>query len=157
MVKNKRFRVRPFQPGDFKELAAIWKACDMALDETDTARAISGNLRRRRTAWRLFVAEANRVAVEGKRCLAGGALVTYDGHRAYVYHLAVHPDFRDAGLGRVLLEVCEKQARAWGARHLRLTSRTDASRAQARRMYEAAGWKMRKELWVYSKDFLKPF
>jgi len=151
MVK-KGFRVRQYRTSDFGSLKAIWEACDMQLDETDSAQALAKNLRRFRNGFRVLVIEASRSARGKVRCLAGGAVITFDGHRAYVYHLVVHPDFRDAGLGRVLLETCERQALAWGARHLRLTSRTDASRANARRMYEAAGWRARKELWVYSRD-----
>jgi len=149
---KKGFRVRQYRSGDFEALKSIWDACDMQLDETDSAQAIARNLRRFRSGFRIFVIEATRAACGKGRCLAGGAIITFDGHRAYVYHLVVHPDFRDAGLGRVLLEICQRQATRWGARHLRLTSRTDASRANARRMYEAAGWKARKELWVYSRD-----
>ena len=149
---KKGFRVRRYRSGDFEAMKAIWKACDMQLDETDTAQTLGGTLRRFRNSFRVFVIEAARAVCGKTHCLAGGAIMTFDGHRAYVYHLVVHPDFRDAGLGRVLLETCERQALAWGARHLRLTSRTDASRADARRMYEAAGWEARKELWVYSKD-----
>lgn len=152
---KKGFDLRQYRRGDFEALKAIWEACDMQLDETDTAQALARTLRRFKNSFRIFVIEATRAAPlnpESRIPLAGGVVVTFDGHRAYVYHLVVHPVFRDAGLGRVLLEACERQARRWGARHLRLTSRTDASRADARRMYEAAGWRARKELWVYSKD-----
>ncbi|MGD0088441.1 MAG: GNAT family N-acetyltransferase [Planctomycetota bacterium] len=150
-MKKKGFKIRQYRNGDFAALAAVWKACDMDLDESDTAQAIARNQRRRR-GWRVFVVEPPGATGAGELRLAGGAIITFDGHRAYVYHLVVHPAFRDAGLGRLLLERCERQALAWGARHLRLTSRTDASRSAARRMYAAAGWRARKELWVYSKD-----
>ena len=52
-----------------------------------------------------------------------------------MYHLAVDPEFRMAGVGRVLLETCEQQAKLWGARHMRLTSLIDDCRIAARRTF----------------------
>jgi N-acetylglutamate synthase len=150
--RRRGFRVRVYRPEDYEALHAIWKACEIALDETDTAEAIARNLRRRKNGFRIFVVEATGAAPAGVPPLAGGAVVTFDGHRAYVYHVAVNPQFRAGGLGRLLLETCEWQAERWGAKHLRLTSRRDTVRNAARRMYNAAGWSMVKELWVYAKD-----
>jgi ribosomal protein S18 acetylase RimI-like enzyme len=149
--------VRRYRNEDFPQLNAVWNACHIELDETDTAEAVAANLEQRANTYRIFVAAAQLVntATEepaGPARLVGGALITFDGHRSYIYHLAVDPSFRDAGVGRVLLETCQRQAQLWGARHMRLTSLNDGSRADAQRMYMAAGWRRRKELWVFSKD-----
>lgn len=149
-------RIRLYKPDDFRQLAACWKAGDIALDETDTAEAIEDNLKFRRDSYRLFVAEARMIDQSinqplDKPRIAGGVLLTFDGHRAYVYHLAVHPDFRGARVGKLLLETCEQQAKVWGARRLRLSARTDASRSVARKMYEKAGWRADKSVWIYGK------
>ena len=148
-------RIRLYVPQDFKALNAIWKAGDMALDDTDTAEAMAENLQRFKNSYRVFVAEAQMVqgrnGAVGRRRLAGGVVTAFDGHRASVYHLAVHPEFRGVGLGRALLDTCERQAKIWGARHLRLTARTDASRAAARRMYAKAGWEVDSTICVYRK------
>ena len=87
----------------------------------------------------------------GKPRLAGGVITTFDGHRAYVYHFAVHRDFRGMGLGRALLETCERQAKFWEARHLRLTARVDGSRAAARKLYQALGWVRDNSICTYGK------
>ena len=42
---------------------------------------------------------------EGK--LLGTAMVGHDGHRGWVYYLAVRPDYQGTGLGRRLMEACE--------------------------------------------------
>lgn len=149
--------VRRYRNEDFAQLHAVWKACHIELDETDTAEAVAANLEQRPNTYRLFVAAAQLVNTStetavGPARLVGGALITFDGHRSYIYHLAVDPSFRDAGVGRVLLETCQRQAQLWGARHMRLTSLNDGSRADAQRMYVAAGWRRRKELWVFSED-----
>ncbi len=40
--------------------------------------------------------------------LTGTAMVGHDGHRGWVYYLAVQPDRRRAGLGRDLMNACER-------------------------------------------------
>jgi GNAT superfamily N-acetyltransferase len=148
--------LRRFVESDYKGLLGVWKSGEIALDDTDTLKAITKNLKDRPNAYRIFVAEAQMVdsqtqKKEGKSRIAGGAIVTFDGHRMYVYHLAVHVDFRSVGLGAALLEMCEMQAKNWGAKHLRLTSRTDASRKPARAMYESRGWDADKTICIYRK------
>jgi GNAT superfamily N-acetyltransferase len=151
------FVIRPYRAADFKDLLALWKAGDISLDESDTARAYAENFKKRKDGWQIFVAEArwlNPVTRRpaGKARVAGGVILTFDGHRSYVYHFVVHADFRGLGLGRALLETCEQQAELWGARHLRLTARTDAARAVAHQLYESAGWNADRSLWVFKKD-----
>ena len=148
--------LRQYQPSDFKELKAIWKAGDIKLDDTDGAKAIAENLKRFKNSYRIFIAEAQMVDAKknkpvGQSRIAGGVVATFDGHRVYVYHLAVHPDFRNVGLGRELLKTCEAQAKHWGARHLRLSARKDPSRAAARKMYENAGWQADESISIYRK------
>ena len=153
-------RIRQYQPADYKALIGVWKAADIDLDDTDSLKAIEHNLKRNKNGYRIFVAEAQMVDARtntpnGKPRLAGGVITTYDGRRAYIYHLAVHPDFRSVGLGQALLETCEHQAQLWEAKYLRLTARTNASRAAARKMYEESGWKADQSIWVYHKT-LRP-
>ncbi len=149
--------IRPYKHEDYRELKAVWKAGEIISDETDSAKALKENLEKRTGGFQIFVAEV--VAIEtktgkptGAAQLAGGVIVTYDGRRAYIYHFAVHPEFRGVGLGTALLETCEHQAKMWGAKHLRLMSRTDAAREGARRLYEKHGWKAEPGLCQYKKE-----
>jgi ribosomal protein S18 acetylase RimI-like enzyme len=149
--------IRPYKPEDYRELKAVWKLGDIVLDETDSARVLKTNLETRRGSFQVFVAEIAAVDPQtgkpaGIKRLAGGVTITFDGHRAYIYHFAVHPDFRGVGLGTALLETCEHQAQLWGAKHLRLMSRVDAGRAGARKLYEKHGWKCEVGLCQFKKD-----
>jgi ribosomal protein S18 acetylase RimI-like enzyme len=149
--------VRPFRGEDYRELKAIWKSGEIVIDESDSLKALKENLTRRKNGFQLFVAEARAVDPHNGKSLskgriAGGVILTYDGHRAYIYHFAVHPDFRGVGLGQALLDCCEDQARAWGAKHLRLMSRTDPARAGARRLYAKAGWTRDDSLCQFKKE-----
>ena len=49
----------------------------------------------------VFVAEE-----EGR--LVGAAVASYDGWRAYIYHVAVAPEFRRQGLGRDLMQAAQR-------------------------------------------------
>ena len=149
-------QVRLYESADYKALKEIWKSGNIELDETDTPEAIAKNLRTRPKGYCIFVIGTQMVDAhgepEGKPRVAGGATLTFDGRRAYIYHFAIHPEFRGLGLGRALLDTCEKQAERWGATQLRLTARSDGSRAVAQKLYDSAGWKPSKDLWVYAKS-----
>ena len=148
-------QIRDFKNSDYDDLIAIWKAGRIEMDETDRPDVIARNIRTRANSFRVFVVEVRAVGDDGKpqdeARIAGGVTITYDGRRAYIYHFAVHPEFRGMGLGRALLNICEQQAQKWGAAHLRLTARSDGTRAVAQKLYTAQGWKATPELWVYSK------
>src|SRR4051812_42184461 len=51
-------RIRQYEPKDYRSLRAIWKAGDIVLDETDTAKALDKNLKENKKGCRIFVAEA---------------------------------------------------------------------------------------------------
>ncbi|MFZ1023740.1 MAG: GNAT family N-acetyltransferase [Thermoplasmata archaeon] len=56
------------------------------------------------------------------------------GRRAWIEDLAVHPDFRSRGIGKLLLEEAKRWGRAHGATHLELE--TGEGRIDAQRFYE---------------------
>jgi ribosomal protein S18 acetylase RimI-like enzyme len=61
----------------------------------------------------LFVAEA-----EGK--VVGSIMAGYDGHRGWIYSLAVLPEYRRRGLGSRLVRHAEQQLRALGCPKINL-------------------------------------
>ena len=56
--------------------------------------------------------------------LVATAMVGHDGHRGWVYYLAVDPDHRSAGQGRALMDAAEAWVRASGIPKLQLMVRT---------------------------------
>lgn len=64
-----------------------------------------------RDADALLIAESEGVVV-------GTVIVGWDGWRAHLYRMAVRPDHRREGIGRLLLEAADRHARALGARRL---------------------------------------
>ena len=62
--------------------------------------------------------------VAGER-LRGTAIVGFDGHRGWLYYLAVDPDFQGAGWGEKLVKAAEEWLRSHDAVKLQLMVRTD--------------------------------
>ena len=72
--------------------------------------------------------------------VVGSALVGGDGHRAWVYYLAVAPDLQRSGLGRGLMAAAEHWARQQGLPKLQLMVR-DGNEAAAG-FYAALGYEL---------------
>ena len=59
--------------------------------------------------------------------LVATAMVGHDGHRGWVYYLAVAPDRQESGLGRMMMEACEQWLVERGAVKVQLMIRTNNS------------------------------
>ena len=113
---------------DAGEVIALWEACGLTRPwndpAADFARAAAGP------------ASAVLVRREGA-ALVASVMVGHDGHRGWVYYLAVAPDRWRAGLGRAAMAAAEAWLRARGAPKLQLMVREDNEAAL--RFYEALG------------------
>lgn len=80
-------------------------------------------------------------ALAGNGGLVGTAMVGVDGHRGWVYYLAVSPAHRGRGTGRLLMGAAERWLLAHGAPKAQLMARggnDDALAFYARLGYEVA-------------------
>ncbi|MBY8823654.1 GNAT family acetyltransferase [Sphingomonas colocasiae] len=110
-------------------LVALWEACGLTRPWNDPA-------------------SDARIAIEGPSsvilglrdgdALAGSVMVGFDGHRGWVYYLAVAPDRRRAGLGRGLMRAAEAWLEARDCPAIRLMVRDD--NVQALGFYAAIGY-----------------
>ena len=71
--------------------------------------------------------------------LLGTAMVGYDGHRGWVYYLAVRPESQRSGLGRALMQASEAWLRDRSVPKVNLMVRTTNSAVIA--FYEALDYK----------------
>lgn len=108
--------VRPASDADRAGVVALWHACGLTRPwndpNADFARAVGG------TSSAVLVSEA-----EG--ALIGTVMVGDDGHRGWVYYLAVAPAARGSGYGRQLMAAAEAWSRARSCPKLQLMVRTD--------------------------------
>lgn len=113
---------------DAEDVIALWHACALTRPwndpAADFARAIAGP-----NSAILLVREGT--------ALAASVMVGHDGHRGWVYYLAVAPDRRRAGLGREMMAAAEAWLRARGVPKIQLMVRD--SNAEALGFYEALG------------------
>lgn len=120
--------IAPLGIADIPALVALWKACGLTRPWNDPERDA-----------RLAI-EGQSSAILGLRdgdALIGSVMAGFDGHRGWVYYLAVAPERRREGLGRRLMDAAEAWLRERGAPKLQLMVRT--SNAEALGFYEALG------------------
>jgi ribosomal protein S18 acetylase RimI-like enzyme len=70
--------------------------------------------------------------------LLGTAMVGHDGHRGWVYYVAVRPDAQRQGIGRALMQASEQWARSHGVPKIQLMVRS--ANATVIAFYEQLGY-----------------
>ncbi|WP_024279964.1 GNAT family acetyltransferase [Xanthobacter sp. 126] len=114
---------------DTEALAALWERAGLTRPWNDPHADIA--LARRGPHSTILVAR------DGGRIL-GSAMVGHDGHRGWVYYLAVEPDLQGRGLGRALLRAAEDWLRARAVPKLMLLVRPDNEKVRG--FYAAEGY-----------------
>ena len=100
--------LRPATTGDIDALLELWAvAAENDSRPADSAALIANLLARD--------PEACVVAVDADERIVGSLIVGWDGWRAHLYRLAVHPDARRQGVGTRLLDAAEDRLRGLGA------------------------------------------
>lgn len=98
--------IRQFALDDYDRAVALWSAVEgVEICEGDSREDIAEYLKRNPGLSR--IAEANGTIV-------GAALCGHDGRRGWIYHLAVAQEFRGQGVGKLLLDDCERGLRNAG-------------------------------------------
>lgn len=92
--------IRAYAEGDFAALTALWDATGISVDYNDPAKDIPRMLAT--PTCQLYV------GVE-EDALVGSIMVGHEGHRGWLYKLAVSPKMQGKGLGRALV----RQAELW--------------------------------------------
>jgi ribosomal protein S18 acetylase RimI-like enzyme len=111
-----------------EEAVALWTACGLTRPWNDARRDF-------RTAMDT-IGSTVLCAARGDIMLAT-AMVGFDGHRGWIYYLAVAPTERQKGLGRAMMEAAENWLIARKAPKLQLMVRNDNPAAVA--FYESLG------------------
>jgi ribosomal protein S18 acetylase RimI-like enzyme len=101
---------------DVDAVVDLWRRCGLTRPWNDPFADIS-QARRAADAVVLVAREA-----EG---LSATVMVGFDGHRGWIYYLAVDPDCRGAGHGRAMMDAAESWLKARGAPKIQLMVRDD--------------------------------
>jgi len=131
--------IAPVEDGDVAAVIALWQRCGLTRPWNDPAADIA--LARKGT---------NAAVLVGRdgNGLVASAMVGHDGHRGWVYYVAVDPDHRQSGYGRAIMQAAEDWLRQAGIAKLQLMVRPDNLRVQA--FYESIGYDEQERI-IYAK------
>jgi ribosomal protein S18 acetylase RimI-like enzyme len=124
---------------DIAPVVALWQRCGLTQPWNDPAADIA--FARRGPNSDILVGRS------GDKLVAT-ALVGHDGHRGWVYYVAVDLDAQGSGLGRAIMSAAEDWLRTHGVLKVQLMVRPDNSKVQA--FYEALGYGEQKRI-IYAK------
>lgn len=91
-------QIRPYRPVDESTVVALWQACGLTRPWNDPHRDIARKLTEQPELFLVGEVDAHVVAT---------AMIGFDGHRGWVYYLAVAPACQGRGYGRMLMARAE--------------------------------------------------
>jgi len=109
-------QIRPFHPSDTEAVVSLWQTCGLTRPWNDPYQDIQRKLAEQPELF--LVGE-----VEGR--LMASAMVGTDGHRGWLYYLAVAPEHRRQGHARHLVETAERLLIERGCPKLQLMVRRE--------------------------------
>lgn len=106
----------------------------------------------RQTRYLLASANSTYLVVEQDDDLAGSAVLLWkrNSRRGRIYSIGIRPDYAGRGLGKRLLDACEKEAEKRGCNSVSLEVRESNDRAIA--LYERNGYEKKEKLPAYYPD-----
>lgn len=101
-----RIEIGPAEAGDRESVQHLWETCGLGRAAPDE--------------WQALMEGATSVVLVARQGgdLAGAAVATFDGWRAYIYHVAVAPAHRRQGIGHELMASAEQYLLSAGARYV---------------------------------------
>jgi ribosomal protein S18 acetylase RimI-like enzyme len=131
--------IAPIADADVAAVAALWRACELTRPWNDPASDIA------------FARKGPNSAVLVGRdgnAIAATVMVGHDGHRGWVYYVAIDPAHRGKGHGREIMNAAEHWLRQRGIEKLMLLVRSDNTKVQA--FYEQLGYDAQERV-IYAK------
>lgn len=131
--------ISPIADADVGDVVALWQTSGLTRPWNDPAADIA-----------LARNESNATVLIGRDdgAIVATVLVGHDGHRGWVYYLAVDPDRRHKGYGRVMMEAAEAWLRQRGIEKLQLLVRPD--NGDVKDFYQSLGYSMQERV-VFAK------
>ena len=121
--------IAPIADSDVADVVALWQACGLTRPWNDPSADIA--LARRGPNSALLVGR-------DAGAIVATAMVGHDGHRGWVYYVAVDPSSQGKGLGRTMMASVEDWLRAAGVPKLQLLVRRENAKASG--FYQSLGY-----------------
>jgi N-acetylglutamate synthase len=134
------FHLVPLTEADYDDALALWNACEgVRANET------------RDEFTRILARNPGLSSVVRRRGqIAAAVLCCHDGRRGYLYHLGVAAEFRQLGLGRVLVERSLEKLQAAGIRRCSIFLIVGNEAGEV--FWKRIGWRDRTDLKVLARD-----
>jgi ribosomal protein S18 acetylase RimI-like enzyme len=131
--------IAPLEDADIDAVIALWQRCGLTRPWNDPQADIA-----------LARQGANAAVLLGRdgNAIVASVLVGHDGHRGWVYYVAVDPVLRKKGFGRAIMTAAEDWLRERGILKLLLMVRPDNTQVQA--FYETLDYNEQERI-VYAK------
>lgn len=131
--------IAAIEDADVAAVIALWQRCGLTRPWNDPGADIAFARKR-----------PNAAVLVGRngRDIAASVLVWHDGHRGWVYYVAVDPDQRHKGYGRVVMNAAEDWLRERGIEKLQLLVRSDNTQVKA--FYQSLDY-LEQERIIYAK------
>ena len=120
--------ITPMADADVADVTALWQRCGLTRPWNDPSSDIA--LARQGPNSTILVGRAG--------ALVASAMVGHDGHRGWVYYVAVDPEEQGNGFGRAVMGAAEAWLRERGITKIMLMVRPDNEPVRA--FYEALGY-----------------
>jgi ribosomal protein S18 acetylase RimI-like enzyme len=93
------FVIRTFSPEDEKQIIDLWEECNLVVPWNDPKKDIIRKVKHSPQHFFVGVFEKEIIST----CMAA-----FDGHRGWIYYLAVKPEYRRKGFGKAMVNHAEK-------------------------------------------------
>jgi ribosomal protein S18 acetylase RimI-like enzyme len=127
----KGLEIRPFVIEDTEAVLEVWSRAGMTAPERNPRVEIQKKLRHSPESFFVGVVAGRAVAT---------VMVGYDGHRGWIYLLAVRPDLQRQGIGRQMMERAENWLREQGCPRAKL--QVEPARGDVTAFYEKLGYEV---------------
>lgn len=134
MMSTSSLLIRTYVDDDFDDVVALWHACGLLRPWNDPASDIT--LCRDTASSELFVGHVGDNDDPTK--LIATVMTGSDGHRGWMYYLAVDPALRHKGFARAMVQQAENWLATLGVRKIELMIRDDNE--AVRSFYERIGY-----------------
>jgi ribosomal protein S18 acetylase RimI-like enzyme len=121
--------IAPIVDADVADVVALWQACGLTRPWNDPDADIALARRRENSTVLIGREDASIVAT---------AMVGHDGHRGWVYYVAVDPDRQAQGYGRAIMDAAEEWLRQAGISKVQLLIRHENTKIGA--FYRSLGY-----------------
>jgi 4-oxalocrotonate tautomerase family enzyme len=128
-AQKAQFEIRPYQTSDQSAVIDLWHRCNLVVPQNEPQKDIEMKCK--------VQADLFFVGTVSSRIVAT-VMAGYDGHRGWIYYLAVDPDYQRQQIGRRMMEKAESALKKRGCPKINLQVRTSNQAVIA--FYERLGF-----------------